>query len=455
MPDAIKLNEQPRVNVRCGFIRSWRCCPWDPATQTQNDDCKANNIAYDNIIFQIFLEQQMATERASWYYAKYDTYYVDVYINEANLNTEWKVHTHTIKPSQWKPFAKDGYPARGKRTAQIECRNVLNGKTKCGNQPQPWGPGLPGDTDGEARYWVALRVRAHRDLTTHPHPLHDGTADFVVGWEGNPWEFAGENCDWTWCPYEMMWQDNETKAGRPISEAAKRNEVFCRGGIGWFSVLIPPGCSVGKGVQGQFGGGPVVGRFGCGPKVDGQFLPLGPPRAGARPVLEDDWELPGDPFSGIWTNSLGTHNGTGPPDSVMNAVVTAGNDPLIPWKDAVKEGVYAGKDLNFWNGITYPWGFLNGILIGGEFYPSGETGNPVGCVSCTGTGNPTWGPPLPLPTGTGCGNCTFYWDTGVAAWIESYYSAACSGANCQCPPPPWDAGSVHGETKSTGCDAIG
>ena len=178
--------------------------------------------------------------------------------------------------------------------------------------------------------------------------------------------------------------------------------------------------------------------YGCGPYIHtGKILPKG------------DHTDPA--FSGTIGPKFGGlgDNGTGPPDSVMNAIVMGGV-PDMPYADVVKTGAMAGFGANYWQGTEYtlaPYG--SGVLISGTFYPSGANGNPTGCTACTGTGSPSNVP----PTGSGCGTVTYTYDTGVAAWIETSMTDACAGANCQAAMPPWPS-AAHGTVKSTGCDPI-
>ena len=201
MPDAVKLKERPRVNVSIAHIHSWRCCPWNIDTQTKDDDCCPNNIAYDNIRMEIMLVQ-MPNTTSAWYYAPYDTYYVDVFIKDP-ANTDYKIHTHEVI---WQPYTHPGrLPDRGtRRTWQISCRNVLNGVTKCGRMAPPNGDrpeGDPSTFEEYKEYEVALRVRCHRDLTAHPS--HEGITTMVCAHEGPPYEMTGEDADGTWCVGEM------------------------------------------------------------------------------------------------------------------------------------------------------------------------------------------------------------------------------------------------------------
>ena len=446
MADSPMLRDPPLVNVSCANRKMWRCCPWNIDTQTSASDCCANNIAYDSLYFTINLTQTVGTDEArvaAYAYAPYDKYYVDVYTHERDTNTEWKMHTHEVN---WIGQRPGELPQRGvKRRAQIICQNVFNGVHKCGQMPPPNGGRAEGDAntfEEYKEYEVALVVRCVRDLG--PHPSHEGTAEMVCVHEGPPYNMTGELCDWTWCSGEMKFIDNEAGRGRAPGPALNESVDWCN--LGWFWMGVGPGCSPGKGIECNFAVGGLIGQFGCGPLgVDGNFKPIGP---GNKPVMPDDWS--NSDFDGTWKNRLSTRGGKGTPDSVMNAVVM-GDNPTMPYVDVVQTGATAGFGANYWEGMQYTLApFGSGVLISGVFYPSGETGNPTGCVACTGTGSPS----VP-PTGTGCGTCTFYWDTGVNVWTESYYSVACSGGNCKCPAEPgWPAGSVHGETKSTGCIGI-
>ena len=424
----------------------WRCCPGDTVPALPEEQCKANNLAYDNILLNIVLVQRSKSNFFARHFAPNDTYYVHVFIRNTKLDTEFQVHTHEVKykdwSAKWGPYDTHGFTQRRERRAEIQCRNVLNGKRKCGKTLTAQQQLLPATPEDEFDiYEVLIKVTLVRDLTTRDPP--EGTYEMVPWWQDleelGIAAYTGP-VDFGPCPGIREFVEHQHITGGAVDMRLNRHFLWCFHGHS--KLWVGRGCTPANQLPLQWGCGPL--------NEEGKWIPQ--PEYGLKPIMTNDWSAP--KYSGIYSNKLGSNEGRGTPDSVMNAIVTAGNNPLIPWKDAVKEGDGAGKDLNWWNGIHYPWGFMNGILIGGEFYPSGETGNPVGCASCTGTGNPTWGPPLPLPTGTGCGTCTYIWDSGVTAWTHYSTSAACSGILCDCPMPPWPglAPEDDGTTRSTGCN---
>ena len=425
---------------------NWRCCPGDTVPALPEDHCKPNNLAYDNILLTIRLVQNRSGNTFARIFAPNDTYYVHVYIRNKNLDTEWQVHTHEVKygnwSAKWGPIDTHGLYQMREREAKIQCHNVLNGKKKCGKTLTAQQQQLPATPETEFEiYEIFLKVTIVRDLTTRDPP--EGVYELVPRWQDlenlGAAGYVGL-VDFGDCPDIREFISHQHNSGQSVPMHLDRKLSWCLNG---HSIIYQGmGCTPPNQIPVQFGCGPL--------NEEGKWIPQ--PEYGFRRIMENDWSAP--KYTGIYSNKIGSNEGVGPPDSVMNSVVAAPLDPLVAWKDAVKEGDDAGKDLNWWNGIHYPWGFMNGILIGGEFYPKGELGDPEGCSECDGPNPPAWGPPLPLPTGTGCGTCTYIWDSGVTAWTHYSTSAACSGILCDCPMPPWPglAPEDDGTTRSTGCN---
>ena len=384
----------------------WRCCfdLADPphGQEWPKENCLPNNIATDYVEGHIHFIQDFNRNPSAGANYDLDTYYVDVYLKFSG-NTEWQKHTHTVTNWEWavQPVIGpiNGNFIRGIRTGYVRCRNVLNGIYKCNE---------------EQVYKIAIHAYVMRKGVGQVTIIQRGT---IGGQPG-----GGRDSDWRWCEdfYAIQeFQSGQGKLGDPNKQA--RDGAFCRKG---YQVIRLSKCTKEADIPAPYGCGP----FGLTGKVQ----------------LKDDWIDPA--FSGTM-GPRGVGRAIGPPDSVMNAVVMGGV-PDMPYVDVDLTGPEAGWGANYWEGTNYnlaPFG--DGILIDGAWYPQGANGDPDGCPSCPGAGDPD----VP-PTGTGCGTCTFYWDEGVSAWTEHSYSVACGGANCQCPPEPgWPAGSVHGETKVTGC----
>ena len=107
---------------------------------------------------------------------------------------------------------------------------------------------------------------------------------------------------------------------------------------------------------------------------------------------------------------------------------------------------------NWVNGTHYPNGYGNGVYISGIWRPSGVNGNPTGCSICPYNGNDAPSNPPPA-TGSGCGDCTYSWNSGILHW--DVVSDGCSQVNCQCEESPaFPAATGHGHVRTTGCENI-
>jgi len=354
-------------------------------------------MADDFFVFEFEAKQTMGGDNLK--YVETDRYFLDVYFNsDPAIDTDWKMHTHEMI---WEDIVKIRKllpkPVKAEvRKGTIKCKNKLNGVFDCS---------LP------VTYMMNL----------HFYVIRDGKRVEIQNKRGRVQ-------DWRGCHDIRRVLDNTDE---PIKdEGIGAVWFFCTQGS--FHMTMPSGCgSVPRRRR-------IPAPFAC---------PINPVIAGGRVDPIDVFNQA--PLSG--TISQIGFPPTGPPDYYLNAVYGGGvgNDCDGQGPDACDSG---NMGANWVNGTHYPNGYGNGVYISGIWRPSGVNGNPTGCSICPYNGNDAPSNPPPA-TGSGCGDCTYSWNSGIIHW--DVVSDGCSQANCQFEESPaFPAATGHGHVRTTGCENI-